>query len=197
MALTPKEVEESIDPVYKDTYVSIYGIPIFPHSTDTMQVDASLKRKRSPSPQLPSKKLVTETGPVPVKDKTLAQLMEDDESFVPSKLEGQAADDWRRLVVRTMFPYAGLKTKPKNEHDVIYGSRLEVQAGDARVSLVFLPQIRVQDIFSGPTSTPPTKLTLFRTDAASPKGCVRGQLLTLHATFHGVCRCRSSNPRQV
>ena len=97
-------LSSSPEPIYKDGHVTIYGIPLLPASAieqDTHLLrpdDLSLKRKRSPIPDHPSKRAVV-ASEEERSDSTFATP-----GFSPSALSGNLAQDWRLSVLNTMFP---------------------------------------------------------------------------------------------
>ncbi|KAG6872909.1 hypothetical protein C0995_005315 [Termitomyces sp. Mi166 len=110
---SPWTPSASPEPLFEDGNITVYGIPILPliepqdaaghlshpeSSTDT--TEAGQKRKRETSPDLPEKRQAlggassssSEQSPNP-----------------PALLEGSAADDWRRLMIKFMFPGTNVK----------------------------------------------------------------------------------------
>jgi ribonuclease Z len=82
--------------IFKDKNITVYSIPVLNHKPlpleqeDTADpVAGSLKRKRAQSPDYPSKRL---------------QSLMDADAFSADKLEGELAQDWRKLMVNIMFP---------------------------------------------------------------------------------------------
>lgn len=130
MAIFPVEANMSPDPsstpkpIFSDQHITVYGVPIdrdgvekvegletlaseggIEETSVPMDVDpaSSLKRKREVSPDSPSKRpVVSPEGPP-----TLAKLRQSAQ-FSPTSLQGPLADEWRKLMVQTMFP----NTKP-------------------------------------------------------------------------------------
>ncbi|GLB41597.1 putative tRNase Z endonuclease [Lyophyllum shimeji] len=104
----------SPDPLYRDENISVYGIPITPSSPisthETCSAEANevgQKRKRDPSPHRPEKRPTLTTDTPSPSLETIRHLPE----FAPQSLEGEAAQEWRRLMINTMFP--GTKVKPE------------------------------------------------------------------------------------
>ncbi len=75
-------------PTFKDNNITVYSIPVFP-TTD------------APMPENTDSIMETVT-PKTLKRKRQSEGLEATQS--PETLEGEAADDWRRLLVQTMFP---------------------------------------------------------------------------------------------
>ena len=110
---TPVTAVDPPTPVYQDENITVYPIPLFPSSHESSSdqlVDRSLKRKRSTSPPTTSKRPFSgprdsaETSvtvsPLPSALATRAQSND----FSPSTLSGKDAQEWRRLMLREMFP---------------------------------------------------------------------------------------------
>lgn len=130
--------------IYKDENITVYGIPVIPSplsvdqsipsaSTSSelpsaMTMDATLKRKREQSPHHPAKRtsLATEAVATSV---TLQDHMAEP-SFSPQLLSGDAAEQWRRLMIRTMFP----GSKPNQNEKAETQKRREEQNDDAKGS---------------------------------------------------------------
>ncbi|KAK0202420.1 beta-lactamase-like protein [Desarmillaria ectypa] len=75
-------------PTFKDDNITVYSIPVFPTS------DVPMPENTGP---------IFETiTPKTLKRKRQSEGLEATQS--PESLEGEAADDWRRLLVQTMFP---------------------------------------------------------------------------------------------
>jgi ribonuclease Z len=114
----------SPDPLYQDKNLTVYGIPILPSSensqvaspltsdlsTGAQSLDHSLKRKREASPESPSKRPTLMAGEIGLLEKTpsLGDIIHQAD-FTPVGLTGETAQEWRRLMVDTMFP--GVKEK--------------------------------------------------------------------------------------
>ncbi|RDB18569.1 Ribonuclease Z, mitochondrial [Hypsizygus marmoreus] len=115
---TPSSVP-SPEPLYKDANITVYGIPILPipepaqnpstFLTDTSSTDttaeAGMKRKRDPSPDLPEKRQSLMTD----EPESAPEASLDPAKFSPETLEGDAAQEWRRLMIKTMFPGSNMK----------------------------------------------------------------------------------------
>lgn len=113
-------------PIYKSEHIHVYAIPLI-SSQDVAKSEyedpssvsesisgsppVSLKRKRGISPNRPEKRPSTFT---PGADKiwSLEELRRDPD-FSPSLLEGDAAEEWRKLIVTTMFPAQQGESKKK------------------------------------------------------------------------------------
>ena len=114
----------SPDPLYQDKNLTVYGIPILPSyessqitspsstdpSTVTQSLDHTLKRKREASPESPLKRpaLVAEESGLLEKTPSLGDIIHQAD-FTPVGLTGEIAQEWRKLMVNTMFP--GVKEK--------------------------------------------------------------------------------------
>ncbi|KAF9466199.1 beta-lactamase-like protein [Collybia nuda] len=106
----------SPDALYKDGNITVYSIPVPPCPDDNAppstkdavpSPDVHLKRKREDSPDLP------------VKRPTLAPINPDSaepnsSSNEPQGFVGEAAQDWRKLMIDTMFPGSRPKSKGKD-----------------------------------------------------------------------------------
>ena len=128
MYVNPVEVNSATElattepkPVFKDDNITVYGIPLQPDHLqqssvifENMEVDGedsifleNKKRKRSLSPDSSSKRPDI-AGIQPgraVDSNDVIPLLErmHEPGFTPSTLEGKDAQEWRRLMVRTMF----------------------------------------------------------------------------------------------
>ncbi|KAI0710377.1 hypothetical protein C8T65DRAFT_648151 [Cerioporus squamosus] len=101
----------SPSPVFKDENLSVYSIPLYP-SVDKVTIgepsERPLKRKRSPSPPTASKRstppLIDHTveSITPVSPTLAVQAQS--ESFNPKTLTGPDAQEWRKLMLQSMFP---------------------------------------------------------------------------------------------
>lgn len=131
MKVNPREIESLAsvaeaqpEPVYRDQTVTVYGIPLF-HTTPGQSTDAPdpttiqpllSKRRRSNSSTFTTKRQrIAEGGPrgspqTPIEQQTLAQRSQTPD-FMPCDLRGQEAQDWRRLLISSMFPCNG---EPRN-----------------------------------------------------------------------------------
>ncbi|KAH9174677.1 hypothetical protein EDB89DRAFT_1949681 [Lactarius sanguifluus] len=116
-------------PVFTDDNITVYSIPIVPTprrdgditvstaaSLDTSE--ASLKRKREPSPEPLSKRLSLHS-PLPATSESTPSAISlldrflDDPQFDPTSLTGDEADAWRRLVIEYMFTWKEPPPKPR------------------------------------------------------------------------------------
>ncbi|KAJ7573869.1 hypothetical protein C8J56DRAFT_1173192 [Mycena floridula] len=152
MAVTPFEVpivagdSATPEPVFKDQMITVYGIPVLPtdSSSSIMVQDTPLKRKREQSPDAPSKRQATDDEPAIQAQQAelpLARLMQKPD-FIPTSLTRDLANDWKRLVVKTMFPYAGIRPGPReNRDEVLLKQNPKRAAGDARAHQLPRPQI--------------------------------------------------------
>ncbi|KAG5654002.1 hypothetical protein H0H81_008584 [Sphagnurus paluster] len=106
------------EPLFKDANITVYGIPIAPSvaaESTTMTCETSVevednsevgqKRKRDPTPDVPEKRAALDNSSQP-----LSQMRQSPE-FSPTSLEGDTAQEWRRLMIKTMFP--GTNAKPE------------------------------------------------------------------------------------
>ncbi|KAF9006200.1 hypothetical protein BDQ17DRAFT_1352945 [Cyathus striatus] len=144
MTVNPIEIDCSSstnpepEPIYKDDNVMVYAIPINPSlrsgktnsdtsmNTDAADVslDASLKRKRDPSPDQPQKRRLVEP------DVSLEALMRNSE-FTPETLEGKHAEDWRKRMVSVMFPSTNIKPfNPPTEKKGKKGQKKNAKGGN-------------------------------------------------------------------
>ncbi|KAF8159401.1 hypothetical protein B0H34DRAFT_703302 [Crassisporium funariophilum] len=108
-------------PVYVDQNITVYAIPVLPspeHEAPVRGIEASPstsaqgKRKRSPTPDLPRKRRAEETdsqGKLVLSDLLTKALR--NHNFNPGTLVGAVADEYRQLMIQTMFPY----TNPTEE----------------------------------------------------------------------------------
>ncbi|KAI0360608.1 hypothetical protein OH77DRAFT_1393497 [Trametes cingulata] len=122
--------EKPPPPLFHDKNLTVYSIPIYPSTSASQKQDSTedmaepepapsdgspisadrpLKRKRTASPEGPSKR----RSP-PITDRTVdsaspvsASLVERARApgFQPSKLTGEDAQEWRKLILQDMFPY--------------------------------------------------------------------------------------------
>lgn len=156
-------------PVFADDNITVYSIPIVPtpHRGGDLPVatgspldvsEVSLKRKREPSPELPSKRpplhfpsLATSESTAPLAKSPLLNRFLDDPQFDPTSLTGDEADAWRRLVIEYMFtwteppPKPRLPPKPKGKkgkrgQDVEGTEATNASLLSAEVNFPFLPQ---------------------------------------------------------
>lgn len=126
---TEPQVEAT--PVFADDNITVYSIPIVPtpHRDGDLPVatgppldesEASLKRKREPSPELPSKRPslhspspATGESTAPLAKSPLLDRFLDDPQFDPTSLTGDEADAWRRLIIEYMFTWTEPPPKPR------------------------------------------------------------------------------------
>jgi ribonuclease Z len=110
-------VSSSPEPVYKDGNITVYGISLFSSSAIEQGMhlsrpdEASLKRKRSPTPDLPSKRAITASNDNLSSDQITTP------GFSPSSLSGTVAQDWRSSVLNLMFP------ADKKSHNLIVSGK--------------------------------------------------------------------------
>ncbi|KAF8631971.1 hypothetical protein AX15_002105 [Amanita polypyramis BW_CC] len=100
----------SPEPVYKDENITVYGIPILPspspesNSALLHTEDASLKRKRSPARDYPSKRVATSHDNNSLSSTTTLDQAMSHPDFSPISLSGNLAQEWRFSMVKMMFP---------------------------------------------------------------------------------------------
>lgn len=127
----PTEPQAKAVPVFRDDNITVFSIPIAPtlHSGDgsptepEMLLDESenvLKRKREHSPELPSKRTIldptvptTDGFSTPTTTPGILDRFLSDPKFDPTNLEGDEAEDWRRLIVEHMFTWEEPPPKPR------------------------------------------------------------------------------------
>ncbi|KAH9053195.1 hypothetical protein EDB87DRAFT_1815754 [Lactarius vividus] len=116
-------------PVFADDNITVYSIPIVPTPRRDGDIpvgtgasldisEASLKRKREPSPELPSKRSslrpsLPATGESTPSAISLFDRFLDDPQFDPTSLTGDEADAWRRLIIEYMFTWKEPPPKPR------------------------------------------------------------------------------------
>ncbi|TCD68735.1 hypothetical protein EIP91_009881 [Steccherinum ochraceum] len=92
-------------PIFKDSKVNIYAIPLFASSSETSAqnsgVNVGEKRKRDASPDSTTKRPHTERGGTDGSNLTSRIASPD---FTPLALTGEHAVEWRKLTVENMFP---------------------------------------------------------------------------------------------
>ena len=117
-------VSPSPEPVYKDGHVTVYGIPLLPASAIEQDIhllrpdDVSLKRKRTPTPDHPSKRAIVASDEER-SDPTFDLIMSTP-GFSPRSLSGNLAQDLRTSILNTMFP-----ADKKHENLIASGKRKE------------------------------------------------------------------------
>ncbi|KAJ7173690.1 hypothetical protein C8R46DRAFT_1083687 [Mycena filopes] len=84
---------------YQDKNIAVYSFPVLDSSATPISVDSS---------EAQSLEIVTETGSTKRKREPIEALKElmDSDDFSPEKLDGQLAQEWRKLMIKTMFPAA-------------------------------------------------------------------------------------------
>ncbi|EIW77124.1 hypothetical protein CONPUDRAFT_139171 [Coniophora puteana RWD-64-598 SS2] len=116
MAVKPTEVSlarrddpsSSMEPIYKDENISVYAVPIMPRQAEAVRpvTEPSSKRKHSPSPTRPAKRLAlspdAQSSPFNATDRL--QSMMKNGNFNASHLYGDVAQAWRTVLVQKMFP---------------------------------------------------------------------------------------------
>lgn len=129
----------SPEALYKDDNITVYGIPVLPDpesvqdtfsstprvTSDPLLSSPQLKRKRDTSPDLPAKRpsLVSNESAETVPSRIGVQGTD----AVPATLTGDAAHDWRKLMVKTMFP----GTREKSEKVDAQKRKEKERKGDA------------------------------------------------------------------
>ena len=160
------EPEIEAVPVFADDHITVYSVPIVPtpHRGGDSPVatgasldvsETSLKRKREPSPELPSKRPSLHS-PLPATSESTAPLANtilnrflDDPQFDPTSLTGDEADAWRRLIIEYMFTWTEPPPKPRPPPRSPGNKgkrRKDVESTDAPIlsaepNLSFLPQV--------------------------------------------------------
>ncbi|KAH8083328.1 hypothetical protein BXZ70DRAFT_1073609 [Cristinia sonorae] len=109
-------------PLFRDANVEVFGIPIFasPSTETSVDTDAEpvgAKRKRGVSPESssslkrPHRGQMSDVG-LPT-ESVLSEVQQ--QSFSPSALRGEHAEEWRRLTIDNMFPAEPPKTPAPSE----------------------------------------------------------------------------------
>ncbi len=97
-------------PVFKDKNITVYGIPVIPEvlRSQNSQLSAAVKRKRSPSPHASSKRRNVEDRVVqqqrPTSSQSQSLIKRITRQHPPSALREPEAQEWRNLIVDSMFP---------------------------------------------------------------------------------------------
>ncbi|KAF7317823.1 hypothetical protein MKEN_00870200 [Mycena kentingensis (nom. inval.)] len=124
----------SADPptTYQDKNISVYSFPVF-HSSH--QVSEAMPLEQAVREQ------ITESGATKRKreDDSLSQLEElmEEETFIPSKLSGELAQEWRRKMVKTMFPASAVAPpSPKKTKEIHSRKRRRVSKDAKPVEIV-------------------------------------------------------------
>ncbi|KAJ7780273.1 hypothetical protein DFH07DRAFT_794449 [Mycena maculata] len=100
---------------YKDENITVYTIPVLEDSHR-----ASLYLLQAPTTE--PAQIITATGSTKRKrerspvDESLQALMDED-GLSAEKLEGELADEWRKLMVKTMFPSSGVQSPVRKCRD--------------------------------------------------------------------------------
>ena len=119
---SPCTPSPSAEPLFKDENITVYAIPILPlsepqeatvHSnlqSSEDRTETGQKRKREASPDLPGKRQALDgVSPSPSEQST----------NIPVLLKGAAADEWKRQMIKLMFPGTNLKPErvPRDRDD--------------------------------------------------------------------------------
>lgn len=105
MPVNPIEASLSLtqEHLYKDENITVYSIPIMPTLSALDDALTMSKRKRDASPSSPVKRARVEEGTPPKSYETLSEAL-NDPKLCPVRLEGPVAHEYRKLMVKTMFP---------------------------------------------------------------------------------------------
>ncbi|KAF9487434.1 hypothetical protein BDN71DRAFT_1458518 [Pleurotus eryngii] len=105
MPVNPIEASLSLtqEHLYKDENITVYSIPIMPTLSALDGALTMSKRKRDTSPSSPVKRARVEEGTPPKSYETLSEAL-NDPKLNPVRLEGPVAHEYRKLMVKTMFP---------------------------------------------------------------------------------------------
>jgi ribonuclease Z len=117
--------ESNPEPIFKDDNITVYAVPVIPLPDVQDASPSSGKRKRSPSPDSPSKRsnvdpmshsqsspgptsaaepsIVSDDNMVSDPDTPSIAALLRDANFSPGTLTGERAQEWRREVIRTML----------------------------------------------------------------------------------------------
>ncbi|KAI0264706.1 hypothetical protein BC834DRAFT_882205 [Gloeopeniophorella convolvens] len=141
-------------PVFKDENITVFSIPVVPSpqpveetsSKDDVLWDAperSSKRKRSRSPDSPSKRISLDSSVpagAPQNGSSLMDRYRNDPQFDPYTLEGDEADAWRRLIIDHMFTWVEPppKTVKKGKQKQVAGG---ASSGSQDAAAASLPQV--------------------------------------------------------
>ncbi|KAJ7623674.1 hypothetical protein FB45DRAFT_752560 [Roridomyces roridus] len=118
MAVNIKEVALSSDlssspnPTYQDKNLTVYSIPILDDS-HAASLDSTVCHEETTHFSTPRGSVKRKREPSPV-DESLSDLMAEP-GFSAEKLQGELADEWRRLMVKHMFPSTGLPPPPEKK----------------------------------------------------------------------------------
>ncbi|KAJ7065274.1 hypothetical protein C8F01DRAFT_737448 [Mycena amicta] len=100
------DLSESPPITYQDKNITVHSFPVF-HSSHEVTEAMPLDRQEEQHTQGSSMKRKRESDPL----SQLEELMEE-ERFSPCKLEGEMAHEWRKLMIRTMFPASAVVPSP-------------------------------------------------------------------------------------
>ena len=112
--ILPLTTQEPPVPVYCDANVTVYGIPIVPTEESPESSKPLSKRKRDSSPDSPNKRLNLADPSSDTEAKSLERLIESAD-FRPEQLDGSLADEYRQLILKTMFPLVSKAEKGKKK----------------------------------------------------------------------------------
>lgn len=100
-------IEASLSPtqehLYKDENITVYSIPITPSVSAPDDASTMSKRKRDASSSSPVKRARVEEGTPLTSYESLSEAL-NDPRLSPVQLEGPVAHEYRKLMVKTMFP---------------------------------------------------------------------------------------------
>lgn len=113
--LVPPRTETEDQPVYKDDNISVFALPVVPSELPLQVVnpggeaEGCLKRKREDSPERSFKRLSNQRGMDPFAGDIVAtteflRKAASAPDFDPASLNGEVAQAWRQLMIRSMFP---------------------------------------------------------------------------------------------
>ena len=143
MAVTPIEVNSispptgptKPEPTYADENITVYSIPLFPEVDENARppfsesrAGSSSKRKRRASSASPPRRetegeLSTEAQNLPLVDRMRLN------GFLPTTLVGEDAQEWRKMVVKNMFPATKQKSRKNVDKDADDASAPRRQPG--------------------------------------------------------------------
>ena len=134
MGVTPVEVESASPPTgtvrphptYTDKNISVYSIPLFPEvdgggNPTNSQEGSSSKRKRRVSSASPPRRIKHEDFAIKAKNLPLKERMRLN-GFLPTDLIGREAEQWREMVVESMFPANNSKAGEDADTDLVHAS---------------------------------------------------------------------------
>ena len=123
-SVTPLTGPVKPQPTYTDENVTVYSIPLFPevdedgyHLSSESHKGSSSKRKRRVSPVSPPRRsgdgeFSTESNKLPLEDRMRLN------GFLPTNLVGEDAEQWRKMIVGSMFPAGNPRSGKEKGEDV-------------------------------------------------------------------------------